>query len=75
MLTELFNRAFLERMVSRYRRSWRRHVRPLDEIATHRIWVLLCLESWLRQYRDQLGIHLVAPIAREPALPVMERVA
>jgi asparagine synthase (glutamine-hydrolysing) len=58
VLTELFERAFLERTVAAYRKSWRRRFRPLDEIATHRIFMLLCLESWLRQYRDRLGIRL-----------------
>lgn len=57
-LTELFERTFLERTVAIYRKSWRRRFRPLDEIATHRIFMLLCLESWLRQYRDRLGIRL-----------------
>lgn len=60
-LAQLFERRFLERTVAAYARSWRRHVRPLDEIATHRIWMLLCLESWLRQYRDRMGVSLVAP--------------
>jgi asparagine synthase (glutamine-hydrolysing) len=58
VLTELFERTFLERTVAAYRKSWRRRFRPLDEIATHRIFMLLCLESWLRQYRDRLGIRL-----------------
>jgi asparagine synthase (glutamine-hydrolysing) len=61
ILTELFRREFLERTVAAYRKSWRRRVRPLDEIATHRIWMLLCLESWLRQYRDRMGVRLVTP--------------
>lgn len=60
-LAELFDRKFLERTLSSYLGSWRRFARPLDEIATHRIWMLLCLESWLRQTRDRLGIRLVAP--------------
>lgn len=60
-LAELFDRGFLERTVASYLGSWRRFARPLDEIATHRIWMLLCLESWLRQTRERLGVRLVAP--------------
>ncbi|MBO6719061.1 MAG: asparagine synthase (glutamine-hydrolyzing) [Rhizobiaceae bacterium] len=67
MLAELFDRRFLERAASTYLGSWRRHVRPLDEIATHRIWMLLCLESWLRQTRDRLGVQLIAP--KSAAIP------
>jgi len=59
-LARLFEPAYLQRVVSKYRKSWRRHFRPLDEIATHRIFMLLCLESWLRQYRERLGVDLVA---------------
>lgn len=57
----LFDREALSRHVNGYLGSWRRRVRPLDEIATHRIWMLLCLESWLRQYRDRLGVTLLPP--------------
>lgn len=60
-LAELFDRGFLERTVASYLGSWRRFARPLDEIATHRIWMLLCLESWLRQTRERLGVRLIAP--------------
>lgn len=76
VLAELFDRAFLERTVATYLRSWRRFARPLDEIATHRIWMLLCLESWLRQTRDRLGVRLVAPAgAAAPEPAVLEAVA
>jgi asparagine synthase (glutamine-hydrolysing) len=60
-LAELFERDFLERTFTAYVRSWRKRFRPLDEIPTHRIWMLLCLESWLRQTHERLGIRLVAP--------------
>lgn len=62
-LTMVFEPSFLQSTVQAYKNSWRRHLRPLDEINTHRIWMLLCLESWLRQYRDRLGIQLIAPDA------------
>ncbi len=42
--------------VDRYLTSGRRHVRPLDEIPTHRMWMLLSLESWLRQAEERLGV-------------------
>lgn len=61
-LTRFFQRAFLEQTVDGYVKSWSRFVRPLDEIPTHRIWMLLCLESWLRQYEDRLGIVIEPPI-------------
>ncbi|WP_449257000.1 asparagine synthase (glutamine-hydrolyzing) [Bosea sp. (in: a-proteobacteria)] len=67
MLAQLFERNFLQRTVSTYLSSWKRRLRPLDEIATHRIFMLLCLESWLRQYRDRMGVALVAPTQTEPA--------
>ncbi len=60
-LKTLFEAEALSTHVERYLGSWRKRVRPLDEIATHRIWMLLCLESWLRQYRDRLGVTLLPP--------------
>lgn len=57
----LFEPAALENLTDRYQRSWARRLRPLDEIATHRIWMLLCLESWIRQYKQRLGVDLLAP--------------
>lgn len=66
-LAALFEPAFLARTVAAYRTSWRRRLRPLDEIATHRIFMLLSLESWLRQYRERLGVELTADDA-EPAV-------
>lgn len=60
-LRRLFRPEFLRHTVDRYRRGIGRHVRPLDEIPTHRIWMLLCLESWLRQHETRLGIRLSLP--------------
>lgn len=75
-LATLFEPAFLARTVATYRTSWRRRFRPLDEIATHRIFMLLCLESWLRQYRERMGVELTAA-GTEPAsiAPRMEPVS
>ncbi|MDZ7601329.1 MAG: asparagine synthase (glutamine-hydrolyzing) [Hoeflea sp.] len=60
-LGSMFEPEALSAHVERYLGSWRRRVRPLDEIATHRIWMLLCLESWMRQYQDRLGVRLLPP--------------
>ena len=72
-LMDLFERRFLEDAVTSYRTSWRRRWRPLDEIATHRMFMLLSLESWLRQTRDRLGVRLVAPGTRPAATGAIER--
>ena len=53
--------ATLAKEVARFRRSWYRHIRPLDEIQSHRMWQLLSLESWLRQWQQRYGIRLVLP--------------
>jgi len=58
VLHRVFQPGFLEQEVEGYLTSVRRHVRPLDEIQTHRIWMLLCLESWLRQIDERLGVTL-----------------
>ncbi len=58
-LTRLFKRSYLERTVENYLTTWRQHIRPLDEIPTQRMWMLLCLESWLRQYDERLGVRLI----------------
>lgn len=60
-LNGLFDSAALSTHVESYLGSWRRRIRPLDEIATHRIWMLLCLESWIRQYDAKLGVRLLPP--------------
>jgi asparagine synthase (glutamine-hydrolysing) len=57
-LTMIFDHAFLVRTFARYQSSWRRHVRPLDDIQTHRMWMLLSLESWLRQTQEVLDVRL-----------------
>ncbi|MEM5471120.1 asparagine synthase (glutamine-hydrolyzing) [Hoeflea sp. AS60] len=64
-LNRLFEPKALESHVERYLGSWRRRIRPLDEIATHRIWMLLCLESWIRQFDDKLGVQLQPPGVKE----------
>jgi len=75
-LAEMFEPAWLQSTVDGYLGSWRRFVRPLDEIGTHRIWMLLCLESWLRQTRERVGIRLVAPGSVSAGNPAaMEAVA
>ncbi len=73
-LTELFEPSFLEQTVLSYQRSWKRFFRPLDEIPTHRIWMLLCLESWIRIYRERLGVTLVAPGSRRAPERLLESV-
>jgi asparagine synthase (glutamine-hydrolysing) len=57
-LHRLFRPEFLRGFVGDYLSSWRRTVRPLDEIQTHRIWVLLSLEAWLRVSEERLGLRL-----------------
>jgi asparagine synthase (glutamine-hydrolysing) len=57
-LSRIFKPDYPARAVEAYLHSWRRHVRPLDEIATHRIWMLLCLESWLRQTEELYGVSM-----------------
>lgn len=57
-LSRIFRAEYPERAVETYLHSWRRHFRQLDEIATHRIWMLLCLESWLRQTEELYGVSI-----------------
>jgi asparagine synthase (glutamine-hydrolysing) len=57
-LSRIFKAEYPKQAVETYLHSRRRHVRQLDEIATHRIWMLLCLESWLRQTEDLYGVSL-----------------
>lgn len=57
-LHRLFRPEFLQRFVSSYLASWRGHIRPLDEIQTHRMWMLLSLEAWLRVSEERLGRRL-----------------
>lgn len=56
----IFNDAYVDRVAASYQSSWRRKVCPLDEIATHQMWMLLSLESWLRQTEELYGITLMA---------------
>lgn len=49
-LPVLFKAEWLQRIYKEYMFSSMRHFRPLDEIQSHRMWQLLSLESWLRQY-------------------------
>jgi asparagine synthase (glutamine-hydrolysing) len=57
-LSRIFKAEYPAHAVETYLRSPRRHVRQLDEIATHRIWMLLCLESWLRQTEELYGVSI-----------------
>ena len=54
----LFETQYVAGEVERYLGSWRRNVRPLDELPTHRMWMLLSLESWLRQAEEKYGVTL-----------------
>lgn len=58
-LNKIFAPGFVANEVERYIGSWRRGFRPLDEIQTHRMWMLLSLESWLRQTEELYGVELV----------------
>jgi asparagine synthase (glutamine-hydrolysing) len=55
---EIFRKDQIERLVLSYFESWRRWVRPLNEIPTHRIWALLSMEAWLRNAEERLGLQL-----------------
>jgi asparagine synthase (glutamine-hydrolysing) len=57
-LTLIFRHDFLKQTFARYQSSWLRHLRPLDDIQTQRMWMLLSLESWLRQTREVHGVNL-----------------
>jgi asparagine synthase (glutamine-hydrolysing) len=63
-LSRIFKAEYAAHAVESYLHSWRRHVRPLDEIATHRIWMLLCLESWLRQTEELYGVSIRLDLSR-----------
>lgn len=58
-LWRILSREEVRAQVDAYLHSWRRHLRPLDEIQSHRMWQLLCLESWVRQWQQHYGIRLV----------------
>lgn len=60
-LSRLFNTSSLRKIVDNYRVSPRRFVRPLDEIQSHRMWQLLCLEAWLRVWEEKYDLTLRLP--------------
>ena len=47
-LHTLFESTWLK-TCNHYLNSYKKNIRPLDEIQTHRMWQLLSLESWLRK--------------------------
>ena len=48
-LYTLFKSEWLKQTCNHYLNSYKKNIRPLDEIQTHRMWQLLSLESWLRK--------------------------
>ena len=48
-LNYLFKNEWLKIIYNNYLKSFKKNIRPLDELQTHRIWQLLSLESWLRK--------------------------
>ena len=57
-LHRIMDKNGLRRWVRSYQKSWKRHVRPLDEIQSHQIWQLLSLDSWMRGWEKQCGVRL-----------------
>lgn len=57
-LSAIFKPNEIERILKSYKTSWRRHLRPLDEIQSHQMWQLLSLESWLRVWSEKYGVML-----------------
>lgn len=57
-LAELFDGEALTRLVRDFDSSWSRYARPFDEIKGHRMWMLLCMDAWLRQLRARLGVSV-----------------
>ena len=47
-LRKIFQDKWLDRTCFQYLNSYRKNLRVLDEIQSHRMWQLLSLESWLR---------------------------
>lgn len=60
-LSRLFDNDVLRRIIGNYARSPRRFIRPLDEIQSHRMWQLLCLEAWLRIWEEKYDLTLRMP--------------
>jgi asparagine synthase (glutamine-hydrolysing) len=48
-LRKLFLEGWLNQVCYQYLDSPKKNIRVLDEIHSHRMWQLLCLESWLRK--------------------------
>lgn len=48
-LHTLFKSTWLKKTCNDYLNSYKKKIRPLDEIQTNRMWQLLSLESWLRK--------------------------
>ena len=57
-LSKIFDDSEIKRIMKKYQLSFRRHLRPLDEIQTHQVWQLLSIESWLRNWSDKYGVKL-----------------
>ncbi|WP_029896914.1 asparagine synthase (glutamine-hydrolyzing) [Desulfohalovibrio reitneri] len=49
-LRGLFTDAGLAGAWRSFRDGWHRRLRPVDELAAHRVWQLLCLDSWMRRF-------------------------
>ena len=57
-LCEVFNPLEIQKFINEYQTSWKQHLRPFDEIQTHKMWQLLSLESWMRTWYEKYGITL-----------------
>lgn len=57
-LRRLFRPEYLTRTARAYQTSFKRTLRPLDEIPSHRMWMLLSLEAWLRQVEQTWHVRL-----------------
>ena len=57
-LTALMRASALRRETSTFLTSYTRHCRPLDELGAHRMWMLLCLDAWLRSLKSRLNISV-----------------
>ena len=57
-LGTVFNTHEITEFVENYENSWKRHIRPFDEIQSHQMWQLLSLESWLRTWSEKYGVSL-----------------
>lgn len=59
-LVTIFNPDALKNLVDAFDRSLSRYARPFDEIKGHRMWMLLCMDAWLRQLQARLGVTVQA---------------